>query len=152
MRPFFFFLSATIATLLFSYDPCNNLGCYENPQAGHFRIVSASTGQDLVFGPNKIYDKNKIKFYSLKGTDTTFFNYQPIKSGGAGYDSILLVRFFPNPEVAYMRLSNGDIDTLNITYKTNKTKCCGTQTSIMNFRYNNSFDISGLTGIQELKK
>jgi hypothetical protein len=51
-----------------------------------------------------------------------------------------------------MRLSNGDIDTLNVFYNTFKTKCCGTITEITNFRFNNSVDIPGNKGTQELKK
>jgi hypothetical protein len=152
MRPFLFILIATIATLLSSCDPCRNLDCVSSNYDGQFRIVSASTGHDLVFGTNRLYDKNQIMFYSLKGTDTTFLEYQAIKFGGTGYDSILHVRFFPQPDIAYMRLSNGDIDTLGISYKTTKTRCCGTITEIRNFRYNNAVDIPGDKGTQELKK
>jgi hypothetical protein len=128
------------------------VACDEIFPDGHFRIVSVITGQDLVFGSSRIYDKNQIKFYSLMATDTTFFNYQAIKIAGTGYDSVLRVRFYPSKEVAYMRLSNGDIDTLNISFKSSKTKCCGTSTQITNFRYNNSVNIPGDKGIQELKK
>src|SRR5690349_19553827 len=115
MRPFLLILTATIATLLFSCDPCSNLDCAASNYYGQFRIVSASTSKDLVFGPNRIYDKNQIKFYSLKTTDTTFFDYQAIKFERAGYDSILQVHFYPQTDVAYIRLSNGDIDTLKIS-------------------------------------
>ena len=152
MRPFLFILIATTATLLSSCDPCNNLDCAASNYDGQFRIVSASTGNDLVFGANRVYDKNQIKFYSLKGTDTTFLEYRTIKFGGTGYDSILQVRFFPQSDIAYMRLSNGDIDTLNISYKSTQTKCCGTITQIANFRYNNAVNILGNQGTQELKK
>src|SRR3954467_7032009 len=106
MRPFLFILIATIATLISSCDPCNNLDCAANNYNGQFRIVSAGTGNDLVFGTNRVYEKNQIKFYSLKSTDTTFFEYQTIKFGGTGYDSILHVRFYPQTDVAYVRLSN----------------------------------------------
>jgi hypothetical protein len=152
MRPFLFFLTTTITTLLFSCDPCKNLDCASDNYYGQFRVLSASTGKDLVFGPNSVYDRNHIKFYSLKGTDTTFFDYQAIKFGSTTYDSILHVRFYPKTDVAYMRLSNGDIDTLNISYKTSDTRCCGTITEITNFRYNSAVDIPGDNGTQELKK
>jgi hypothetical protein len=114
--------------------------------------VSASTGKDLVFGANRVYDKNQIKFYSLKGTDTTFFDSQAARFAGTGYDSILQVRFFPKADVAYMRLNNGDIDTLNMFFKTTDSRCCGTITEISNFRYNHTVDIPGGNGTQELKK
>ena len=152
MRPLLFILISTIATLLSSCDPCNNLDCASSNYDGQFRIVSASTGNDLVFGTNRVYDKNQLRFYALKGTDTTFFDFQTIKFGGTGYDSILHVQFYPQTDVAYIRFSNSDIDTLNISYKTTQTKCCGTITEIRNFRYNNSIDIPGDKGTQELKK
>ena len=152
MRSLLFLLIATIGIPLFSCDPCKNLDCATGNYYGQFRIVSATTGKDLVFGASRVYDKNNIKFYSLKGTDTTFFDYQAINFGGVGYDSILHILFYPNPDVAYMRISNGDIDTLNIFYKTTKSRCCRTITEITNFRYNNSVDILGNKGTQELKK
>ena len=152
MRPFLSILAATIVILLSSCNPCNNLDCAASNYDGQFRIVSASNGNDLVFGPNRVYERNQIKFYFLKGADTTFLACNAIKFGGTGYDSILYVRFYPQTDVAYMRLSNGDVDTLHISYKTTQTKCCGTITKITNFRYNNAIDIPGDKGTQELKK
>ena len=153
MRCIKFFLFTIMPGFLFySCNPCDNLDCLSSNYYGQFRIVKATNGSDLVFGQASIYDKNKIKFYSLKGTDTTFFDYQAIMFPGTGYDSILHVLFFPQPDIAYMRLGNGDIDTLNMSYSSFKTKCCGTITDITNFRFNNSVDIPGNKGTQELKK
>ena len=67
-------------------------------------------------------------------------------------DSILYVHFFPETPIAYMRLSNGDIDTLNISFNTFRSKCCGIITEITNYRYNNMVDIPGNKGTQELRK
>ena len=119
---------------------------------GDFRIIRASDRKDLVFGPNAVYDRNQISFYALKGTDTTHFSLQTIKNPGNGYDSILAVRFFPKTDIAYMRLSDGDVDTLNISHKSFDTKCCGTITEITNFRLNNSINIPGSAGTQEIRK
>ena len=114
--------------------------------------MSATTGNDLVFGANRVYDKNQIRFYSLQGADTTFFDYETMKLSGPGYDSILLVHFYPERDVAYIRLSNTDIDTLNITYRSIGSRCCGTITEITHFRYNNAVDIPGSNGTQEIRK
>ena len=114
--------------------------------------MRASDGKDLVFGPNKIYDKRLIKFYSLNNADTTFFQYQTVRFPGTGYDSILTVDFFPNPAIAYMKLSDGDVDTLALSYSTRNTKCCGRITEITNYRFNNLADIPGSKGTQEIKK
>jgi hypothetical protein len=147
----FFTGAIMLGLFIFSCNPCANLDCLSNDFDGQFRIVSAADGKDLVFGPSKIYDKNQIKFYSLQTTDTTFFNLETIRYPNVGYDSILLVSFIPKTDIAYMRLSNGDIDTLSITYNSFNTKCCGTITEIKNFRFNNSVDIPG-KGIQEIRK
>ncbi len=141
-----------LAVVFYSCNKCANLDCISDNYYGQFRIVSATDGKDLVFGPNRIYFQNEIKFYSLAGQDTTFFDYQPTRFPNAGYDSILQVRFFPKADVAYMRLGNGDIDTLNISYNTFKSQCCGEITEITNFKLNNSIDIPGNKGTQEIRK
>lgn len=153
MRPFILFAFVMItAWFLISCDPCRNLDCLSSNYDGQFRLVSAGNGNDLVFGPTRVYDKNQVRLYALNGTDTIFFDYQTIKFSGAGYDSVLHVHFFPKTDIAYMRLSNGDIDTLAITYTTKSSKCCGEITEITKFRYNNSIDIPGNQGTQELRK
>jgi len=138
---------------IFSCDPCDNLDCITDNHFGQFRIISKIDSKDLVFGSNAIYDKSKIKFYSLQGNDTIFFQYSPIKFAGNGYDSILHVRFYPEVStLANLNLSDTDTDTLAVIYNTFKTKCCGTITEIKKFRYNNSIDIPGDQGTQEIKK
>jgi hypothetical protein len=149
---YYFFVSLSVFVLI-SCDPCKNLDCISDNHYGQFRIVSKIDGKDLVFGNNAIYDHTKIKFYSLNGTDTNFFQYSAIKFSGIGYDSILYVRFYPETtKPTFMKLNNLDTDTLSITYNTYKTKCCGTVTEITKFRYNNIIDILGNQGTQEIKK
>ena len=153
MQPIKVFLLTFVSVIIFySCDPCRNLDCISSDYYGQFRIVKATDATDLVFGPGRMYDKSKIKFYSLSGADTTFFQFQPVKSPNIGYDSVLEVNFYPQVEMAYMRLSNGDIDTLKISYKTTESRCCGTITEITNFRVNNVVDIPGGKGTQEIRK
>lgn len=152
MRYFKICLLSCVSLFFFSCDPCKNLDCVFDDYFGQFRIVGATDGKDLVFGPNKIYDKNEIKFYTLNGTDTAFFEPQAIKSIEFGNDTVLQVKFFPKAETAYIRLSNTDTDTLAITYETSTTRCCGTITEITNFRLNNKVDLPGNSKIQEIKK
>ena len=146
-----FILIFVTGLLISSCNPCNNLDCLSSNFNGQFKIVGRTDGKNLVFGRDKIYDKSKIKFYSLKGSDTTFFELQT----GVSYselDSILNITFFPKTDIVYMRLSSNDTDTLNIFYKTYDSKCCGTITEITKFRLNNSVDIPGDQGTQEIKK
>jgi len=95
MRQVFFNILICFSLILSSCDPCNNLDCITDNHFGQFRIVNKVDGKDLVFGPNQIYDKSKIKFYILNGNDTTFFQYSPIKFPGNSYDSVLGVKFYP---------------------------------------------------------
>jgi hypothetical protein len=152
MRSLKFFALTVSAIILASCDVCGDLECKTDLYDGQFRIVSKATGQDLVFGPTRIYDKNQIRFYALNGTDTIRFDYSPIPFAASTYDSILHVYFFPKMDTAFMKLSNGDVDTFHITYNTYETQCCGTLTEIANFRFNNSVNIPGSKGTQQIRK
>lgn len=94
----------TTLIIFHSCNKCKNLDCAANNYSGQFRIVKIADGKDLVFGADKIYDKNQIKFYSLNGIDTTFLDYKPIKFANSGYDSILYVNFLPKIDIAYRKL------------------------------------------------
>ncbi len=136
-----------------SCNPCGYLDCISSNFDGQFRIISKTDGKGLVFGPTTVYDKTNLKFYSLNVTDTTFFPYTTVYFPGSGYDSILLVQFYPETTTdVYMKLNDTDTDTLTITYTSFKTKCCGTITEISKFRYNNILDLPGSQGTQEIRK
>jgi hypothetical protein len=144
---FLFFLC-----LIFSAcDPCKNLDCATDNFFGQFRIVSEADREDLLFGPGRLYDKDQLLFYSLKDTDTTFFDYQVVPFAGGDYDSILQVHFFPKSDIAYMQLSNGDVDTLSLDFQTINSRCCGRITKITSFRLNNKVSMPG-RGTHEIKK
>ena len=51
-----------------------------------------------------------------------------------------------------MRLSNVDVDTLNTSYNTFESKCCGMIVNISNFRLNNLIDLPADQGTQVIKK
>jgi hypothetical protein len=117
-----------------------------------FDIVRAADSADLVFGRHRFYDKDQFLFYSLKGRDTTFYALSAYGNGlNAPEDSVLSVRFFPMPDTAYMRLRNGDIDTLTMRSETQKTKCCGTITEITSFKLNDKIDLPN-AGTQLIRK
>ncbi len=147
-----FFVSLFVI-LFYACDKCRYFDCISSDTSGQFRIVSKVNGNDLVFGTNSIYDKNKIKFFSLNGTDTTFFQHSLVKYSGNNYDSILKVYFLTEPtEFTFIKLNNVDIDTLTMKYVSETTKCCGLVTTISKFIYNNTHDIGGNSETRELKK
>ncbi len=135
-------------------DKCRLLDCSVTDTSALFRIVDKSNGKDLVFGNNAIYDKNKIKFFTLNGADTTFFKCSPEnKYGISTEDSILKVYFPENVQMkVLMQLNNVDTDTLGLSYKTEDTKCCGSVTTISKFLYNTTNDIGGNNEVKILKK
>ena len=152
MRSFKIGFLFLLLILFISCDPCKNLDCAYDDYYGNFRIVSTADGKDLVFGSNKIYNRNEIKFYTLNSRDTTFFELGAIKSIDFGNDSVLRVKFFPKADTAYMRVSNNDTDTLVLSYQYNNSRCCGTITEITNFRLNNKTDLPGNSNIQVIRK
>ena len=133
-------------------NTCENLDCISSNYHGQFKVIKATDGKDLVFGPNKIYDKSKIKFYSLNDGDTIFFEYQANKDLNTQLDSVLSVTFSPKADIAYMKLSNSDIDTINITYKIFNSECCGTINEITKIIVNNDVSNTENKDIVKIKK
>lgn len=134
-------------------DPCYGLDCLYDNYEGQFRIIDKTDGSDLVFGPASKFDKNKIKFYSFIGIDTTFFNCTLQGQSDLPIDSFLLINFYPETsKPIFVSLNDNDIDTLIITYKTTDTKCCGRITEITNFNYNHTMDFPGNHGTVKIKK
>jgi hypothetical protein len=153
MRIPFLLFSLIGALLVLSCDPCRNVDCKpdDHNYEAQLRVVSRTDGKDLVFGPTRIYNKEAIKFYTFNGTDTTFFQCQPYILKRTEYDSILLVNFFPKANTAYMRLSNGDKDTLTFKYGTEQARCCVINV-ITELSFNDSSSISNQHGVIELSK
>jgi hypothetical protein len=153
MRLLIFFVAIVFIPALYACNLCNNLDCLASNYDGRFRIISKADGKDLLFGANRIYNKDKIEFYTVRGNDTVRYNFVYEKLPGSGYDSVLTARFFPVTNTpVYLKLNDTDIDTLLISYSTSQTRCCGTITEITQFRYNNNTDLPGNQGTKELKK
>lgn len=153
MRKFFIVTFTSLIVTLISSCTCAFLDCVSDDYYFQFDIVRATDSADLVFGRHRVYDKREFQIYSLKGTDTTFYELRPF-----GYehnppeDSLLTVNFYPPADTAYMQLSNGDMDTLAMSFETIKTKCCGTIERISNYRLNNKIDLPGSEGKQLIIK
>lgn len=103
-----------------------NRKCQTDNYNTRFRIIDKTTGKDLVFGPDKVYDKNTIRFYSLNGTDTIYHHYGADANSNPGQDSLLYVSMdYRKLETVFVRLSNTDRDTMAVTYPlTDASPCC----------------------------
>ena len=116
-----------------------------------FRIISKDNGHDLVFGSSSIYDKSKIKIFSLQGSDTTFANYQPDRLVLNGYDSVLRFKISKMVDTLYIKLSNSDVDTISVSYGLSEGRCCS-YNSIRTLNYNNFGPLTKFNGTVEFKK
>jgi hypothetical protein len=146
--PFF----ATVALFSCSRNKCGEQFDCADLTGVEFRIVRAADGVDLVFGPMRVYDKNAFKFYTLKGADTVFFDYNFYYATRGTLDTTIGVTFPRGTAAAFVRLSNGDVDTLSMAYKTNTTNCGCMTTNISSVRVNNSTDVQGPTPLVQLRK
>lgn len=117
-----------------------------------FKVVRIPGGEDLVFGPSKIYHSDSIKFYSLRGKDTISHFYRP-EFDLLVKDSVLSVNIdVANNEPVFVRLSSADIDTLHVIYRVRDGgRCCGDIRGIDQVMYNNS-SMYGYDGIQFIMK
>lgn len=124
-----------------------NRKCNQDYSSARFRIVNSINGQDLVFGPTKIYDKDVIKFYSLSGIDTILHNYGAGPNPNPGQDSLLFVDFdYRKQNTVFIRLTSSDIDTLNITYEmVDGSPCCPDYSAVKPNSFNNK-QLEILTG------
>lgn len=146
-------LASFLAGVLASCNPCDHLDCAIDDYYATLRIVDPSGDKDLAFGPDAIYDPAKIEFYTLNGSDTSFFESQLKKYPGTTFDSVLSVLLFPETTLpVYMKLNGSDTDTLAVSYNTKKSRCCGTITQMTNLRVNNTTDLPGGQGPQNIKK
>ena len=132
--------------------PCKNASSTCNDSYNSFfRIINKTTGQDLVFGPNTIYDKSKIKIFSTKGVDTTYEIYEPYRLIKDNYDSVLSLRLLAKVDTIFIKLNPTDIDTIVVSYGLSEGRCC-TFNSIRYLSYNNIGVIPNFNGTVEFKK
>ncbi len=103
-----------------------NRKCQTDNYNTRFRIVDKTTGKDLVFGPDMVYDKSIIRFYSLNGTDTIYHHYGADANPNPGQDSLLYVTMdYRMAETVFIQLSSTDRDTMAVTYPlTDASPCC----------------------------
>lgn len=156
MRHFKNFLSFLLILILFIAscvdNPCKNAnGVCPDTYETLFRIISKTDGKDLVYGSTKVYDKSKIKVFSIKGTDTAFANYEPYRLVKDGYDSVLHFYYSAKVDTLFIKLNNTDIDTIRVSYGLTEGRCC-TFNSIRFLNYNNSGVLPNYNGTVEFKK
>jgi hypothetical protein len=151
MKKSIYYLMLSLVLVMQSCDPCKNLDCLHNDYFGEFRIVDEQNGDDLLFGSAKLYDKNKVTFYSLSSKDTIRYPFKAERIAGSINDSLINVDFFPaEDKVVFIKWKSDDIDTITVHFRTFDTECCGKITEIEKFKYRN-YNLEG-KGLQVIKK
>lgn len=117
-----------------------------------FRLLS-STGNDLLFGPGRIYDSRLVRFYSLRGTDTVFHQSIPGANPQPGGDSILYLDIEP-VEKLFVKWNNTDSDSITLQLsKIDASPCCPDYTDVEFLRFGTSPpQKEGDWGVIELRK
>ncbi len=147
-----FTLSTLSVVILLGCDPCRNLDCISSNIEGRFRF-SNQENKNLLYGEFAVYDS--IRFYSINGSDTTFYSQYTQPIGDNFPDSILHITFNPpTNSIVFIDYDGIEKDTLDLTFHSYGTECCGTITNITNFRYNNQIDLgaASLNSYMEIKK
>jgi hypothetical protein len=144
----YFLIAATLASC------CSGTKCQVSEFKLIFRIVDQHNGSDLVFGPAAIYPASRLTLYSLQHSDTVFHTIAPGPNSIPGGDSLLYVQMDPAEwPVAFLRLSAGDTDTLQLTYPlTDASPCCDDFKTAAVIAFNNTPPVQGNRGILLLQK
>ena len=117
------------------------------------RIISATTGKDMVFGSSKIYDKAFIRFYSINGTDTIYHLFAAVPNSQSPPDSLLAVILDGSHQtIVYVKLIPSDIDTISATYNMiSNGPCCSDYFTVTPTAYNKN-PLNVTNGIFVVKK
>jgi hypothetical protein len=133
-------------------NQCNtgNAVCPDNYESA-FRILSKVDGKDLVFGSSAIFDKSKIRLFSITGTDTSYSLCEPMRLVMAGYDSVLHFKLSAKPAILFLQLSDNDIDSIKSSYGVTAGRCCS-YNSISLLSYNDGAPQQNSNGTVEFRK
>lgn len=130
-------LAGLVFIVLTSCSPCRNLDCITSRYDFRFQIVDKNSGENLVFGPNAIFEYEKIRLYSVIGSDTinysTYLNEGP---GSVNQNTLIIAEVFPPTGVLFLEYPDKSRDTLSLTFSQRDTECCGLVTSIMSITRN----------------
>jgi hypothetical protein len=147
------FFTITILSVHSCIDkPCEDSGgvCNDTYES-LFRVVSISTGKDLVYGPDKIYNSSAVSMFFKTGTGISYATCEPYGLIKDGYDSVLLFHLASIVDTLYMKLENTDVDTLLLSYGAREGKCCS-YNSIKEISFNGSNFLPNYNGTVEFRK
>jgi hypothetical protein len=119
---------------------CTGTKCVQTYLGSAFKIIDSQTGEDLLFGANRMYNPYLVRMYSISGSDTVYHNSRPGKySPPPDLDSLLFGGLsYDRYETIYVALNQWDIDTMTISYgRSDGGACCPDSYWIQSIDYNN---------------
>ncbi len=131
-----------------------NRKCQINNFIIYFRLVDKSTNNDLLYGPSKLYNKDDLKLYTIKGIDTITEKVYFSASNTINGDSLVYAFInYTNYENLYLKLNNVDVDTIATTYNViDKSSCCDDLIETSFIKFNNTDIATPVNGVYTLKK
>lgn len=102
-------------------------------------LADATSGEDLLSDSSKHYQRKDIRSYSIRGTDTLFYrlNYYAPDTLRGTLTRLQINMRYPMPDTVYLRLSDTDVDTIQMAYlKHPGTDCCHSYFEALPYTYN----------------
>jgi len=128
-------------------DKCAGVVCLSPVELQHsvrLRLLSATDSTDLLFGPDRRYnaDSLQLNLPGVMGISTGYAS--PTPHTDPPPDSILTATIYNRPDTVLLRLSDGDVDTIAVRYRSssNPDPCCAGTVKLAGMRYN------GLTEVE----
>ncbi len=104
------------------------------------RILDSADSTDLIFGTNKVYDFEKIKFYNISGTDSIFFQAEKRQYSNSELEGVLNIDHekFTASQIL-IDFGNSDIDTLELNF--GSFDCCHAEIRFLNMVSHNGITV-----------
>lgn len=115
-----------------------NAKCKTSSNAVNARLIDLTTGKDLFFGDSARFRNEQPVFYSLIGTDSVTHSVNRQEYNASNADSVLTIQFDARSlTTVYVKLPDGDIDTLSISYPLSEgSACCDPYSTVAPLQYN----------------
>jgi hypothetical protein len=115
-----------------------NAKCKTSSNAVNARLIDLTSGKDLFFGDSARFQNEQPVFYSFIGTDSVTHTVKRQEYNSTNADSVLTIRFDARSlTTVYIKLPDGDIDTLSISYPLNEASaCCDAYSTVAPLQYN----------------
>jgi hypothetical protein len=142
--PFFISLPFVLAACCLG-----NAKCKTSSNTVNARLIDLTTGKDLFFGDSARFRNKQPVFYSFIGTDSVTHSAGKQEYNPTNADSVFTIQFDARSlTTVYIKLPDGDIDTLSLSYPFNDgSPCCDAYTTVAPLQYNRQPIQGGLSDV-----